>query len=199
MTLTKSEKTSEFIIKSVAPLFNQRGYVGTSMSEITQATGLTKGAIYGNFKNKEELAFEAFAYNVNCVVNLIRDAIKDKPQGLDQLKATVDFYRNYEVYLADLGGCPILNFGVDANHQNPVMLKGVQEIVIKLQGYIVKMLEKGIAEGTIRTGINAAFYAKKLYTLIQGAVFMAFTMEDRNYLEIMMDHVEKLIDLELAV
>jgi len=28
---------------------------------------------------------------------------------------------------------------------------------------------------------------------------MAFTMEDRNYLEIMMDHVEKLIDLELAV
>ena len=50
---TKAEQTSEFIIQKVAPIFNKHGYYGTSMSDLTQATGLTKGAIYGNFKNKE--------------------------------------------------------------------------------------------------------------------------------------------------
>lgn len=199
MTLSKSEKTSEFIVKRVAPLFNQRGYVGTSMSEITQITGLTKGAIYGNFKNKEELAFEAFAYNVNMVVDKIREVVKDEVKGVDQLMAVVDFYRNYEEHLTDLGGCPILNFGVDANHQNPVMLKRVQEIVDKLQGYIVKMLEVGIADKAIKSNIDTKLYAQKIYTLIQGAVFMAFTMEDSNYLHMMMDHVDDLIEQELKV
>ena len=50
--LTKSELTSKFIIETVAPIFNKKGYAATSMSDITNATNLTKGAIYGNFENR---------------------------------------------------------------------------------------------------------------------------------------------------
>jgi len=53
---TKAERTSAFIIERVAPVFNKHGYIGTSMSDLTEATGLTKGALYGNFENKEALA-----------------------------------------------------------------------------------------------------------------------------------------------
>ena len=49
--LTKSEKTTKYIIETVAPIFNKKGYEATSMKDITSATSLTKGAIYGNFKN----------------------------------------------------------------------------------------------------------------------------------------------------
>jgi AcrR family transcriptional regulator len=62
MIITKAAKTSRYIIERTAPIFNRNGYTGTSLSDITKATGLTKGAIYGNFKNKEELALEAFNY-----------------------------------------------------------------------------------------------------------------------------------------
>ena len=47
---TKAEKTKEYIIATSAPIFNKQGYAGTSMSDITKATGLTKGVLYGNFK-----------------------------------------------------------------------------------------------------------------------------------------------------
>ena len=47
--LTKAEQTTQFIIEKVAPLFNQKGYAATSMSDITRVTGLTKGAIYGDY------------------------------------------------------------------------------------------------------------------------------------------------------
>jgi len=199
MKASKSAKTREFILTKVAPLFNQRGYVGTSMSEITNATGMTKGAIYGNFKNKEELAFEAFAYNVRKVVNLIRKMLQDVPSAIGQLKGLTEFYRNYETHIADLGGCPIVNFGVDANYQNPEMLKRVQEIILKLQGYIEKMIQEGIKQEEIKADINPTIQAKKIYTLIQGAVFMAFTMENGLYLNLMMDHVDELIENELKV
>ena len=47
---TKAERTTAFIIETVAPIFSRQGYVGTSMSDLTEATGLTKGALYGNFE-----------------------------------------------------------------------------------------------------------------------------------------------------
>ena len=53
--MSKAEKTKQFIIEKTAPLFNMKGYSGTSMSDITAATGLTKGSMYGNFENKTKL------------------------------------------------------------------------------------------------------------------------------------------------
>ena len=70
---TKAAQTSAFIIETVAPIFNKNGYAGTSLSDITKATGLTKGAIYGNFKNKEELAVAAFNTTVKKMLRRITE------------------------------------------------------------------------------------------------------------------------------
>jgi len=48
----KAEQTRRMIIEKAAPIFNKKGYLGTSISDLTKSTGLTKGAIYGNFKDK---------------------------------------------------------------------------------------------------------------------------------------------------
>ena len=46
----KSKETRKLIIEKAAILFNQKGFHGTSMADIMDATELTKGGIYGNFK-----------------------------------------------------------------------------------------------------------------------------------------------------
>jgi len=69
----KSDRTRALIVEKSASLFNRKGFHGTSLSDIMEATGLTKGGIYGNFKReglnkkgvKEEIALAAFEYNVN--------------------------------------------------------------------------------------------------------------------------------------
>ena len=48
------EATKELIISKSADLFNTQGYKATSLSDITKATGYTKGAIYRHFENKED-------------------------------------------------------------------------------------------------------------------------------------------------
>ena len=115
--LTKAELTKEHILKTVAPIFNQFGYAATSLSEITQATGFTKGAIYGHFENKEELAIKAFNYNVRNMMLRIAEHIKSGDTPLQKLYLISDFYRNYYDYSQQLGGCPLTNIGVDANNQ----------------------------------------------------------------------------------
>jgi len=69
------ENTAEFILSRTAPIFNKNGYVGTSLSDLTKATGLTKGAIYGNFLNKEDLALKAFQWNLKeAILNVGLDS-----------------------------------------------------------------------------------------------------------------------------
>ena len=43
------------IIDAAETLFSRNGYYDTSMDEIVRESGLSKGAIYGHFKSKEEL------------------------------------------------------------------------------------------------------------------------------------------------
>src|SRR5208283_5028756 len=60
--MTKGEQTRREIVRKAAPLFNQKGFAGTSLADLMDATGLQKGGIYRHFSSKEELAAEAFDY-----------------------------------------------------------------------------------------------------------------------------------------
>ena len=60
--MKKGERTRERIIRQAAPLFNQRGYEGSSINEIMAATALEKGDIYRHFRSKQELAAERTAW-----------------------------------------------------------------------------------------------------------------------------------------
>ena len=55
----KKEQTRQRIVAEAAPVFNQRGYAGSSLADLMKATGLEKGGIYRHFSSKEELAGEA--------------------------------------------------------------------------------------------------------------------------------------------
>lgn len=194
----KAEQTTAYIIEKVAPIFNKKGYYGTSMSAITEATGLTKGAVYGNFKNKEDLAFAAFQYNVNLVVDQIKTALAEIDSPLLQLKALIDFYRKYLKNTSAIGGCPIINIGVDANHQNSELLNKVKEVIKKLQYYIERMIVEGQKAGEIKKNCEAKNYAKQIFASIEGAVFMTTIMDDDTYIEEMMRYLNQIIDNELA-
>ena len=61
--MNKAERTRQYIIEKTAPIFNKKGYAGTSLSDMTGATGLTKGSIYGNFNDKDEVALAAFDHS----------------------------------------------------------------------------------------------------------------------------------------
>ena len=51
----KQQRTRGSLLKAAARLFCRHGLEGTSVDQIAQAAGYTKGAFYANFKSKEEL------------------------------------------------------------------------------------------------------------------------------------------------
>jgi len=119
--LTKSDRTKLFIIEKSAPIFNTKGYAATSMSDIISATGLAKGGIYGNFKNKNEIALEAFEYSFNKMREALRFVLKPQTTSVGKLNALLDFYHDYSIKPVIMGGCPILNTAIDVDDTLPFL------------------------------------------------------------------------------
>ena len=191
---TKADKTKLFILEKVAPIFNRNGYVGTTLTDITAATGLTKGAIYGNFKDKEELALKAFDFNVKKVLQRITEKMDEAKTPLGRLRKIFEFYGEYYTQTMIAGGCPVLNIGVDANHRDPILFARVQEIINRLLTAIIDLLQEAVDEGQLKPNTDIEKSTRNIFSMIQGSVFLSSTMKDSTYLVDMVSHLDEYID-----
>lgn len=198
MMISKAERTTNFILETVAPYFNKHGYTATSMADITKATGLTKGAIYGNFESKEDLSLKAFDYNIKRVVEEMKSYTSKAKSPLDKLYALTAFYRVYHDYTSNLGGCPILNVGVDANNNNPDLHVRVKQVITDLQNKMIYLIDKGKEAGQIKIDLDSKIYAKRIFSLMEGSIFMSVTMDSASYIKDMMNYIDEMIDREMT-
>lgn len=194
---TKAERTTAFIIETVAPVFNKHGYVGTSMSDLTDATNLTKGALYGNFENKEALALAAFEYNRSLLLNAIDEHLSIEDNAMAKIENLLDFYKKYDIFTMKMGGCPILNVGIDAQHNNKLLAAAAKETIKEIEGKIALVFENGINNGEFKLPVSPLQFSKQLFTIIQGAISMATITKDRKYLLNTVTYLDVLIKREL--
>ncbi|MDO1511232.1 TetR/AcrR family transcriptional regulator [Maribacter confluentis] len=194
---TKAERTTAYIIETVAPVFNKHGYIGTSMSDLTEATNLTKGALYGNFENKEALALSAFEYNRTLLLNAIDEQLAIEGTAMEKIGNLIAFYKKYDVFTLTMGGCPILNVGIDAQHNNRLLASATKETIKDIEGKIALVLENGVNKGEFKLPVTPLQFAKQLFTIIQGSIAMATLTKDRKYLLNTVTYLEVLIRREL--
>lgn len=188
-----STVTHDFILEKVAPIFNKKGYSGTALSDLTEATGLTKGALYFHFRNKQDLAIQAFRINVKRVINPLSAKMQDCHTAVEKLQVMISYYRAYYEVVEKEGGCPILNMGTDANNNNPELFDAVKVVIVKLETSVIELIRLGISEGGLKQDTDALVFGRNIYCMIEGGVFMAVTHKDRSYLTNMMDLTESLL------
>ena len=162
--MLKSERTKKFIIETVAPIFNKNGYSAMSLSKITEATGLTKGAIYGHFANKEELAQEAPRFSVRRVLKDLNGVVNKGETPLKMLLNMPEFYRNYYEYNKQFGGCPILNIGVDSDNQNRSISDLVRSYNTRILERLASLIDRAKDSNEVKNSIDSMLYAKRFFT-----------------------------------
>ncbi len=191
--MTKAERTRQFIIETTAPIFNKKGYEGTSISDITAATRLTKGSIYGNFKDKDELAAVAFDYNLGRVRNEIVQRSLGLKDPVEQLLVYVNFYGEVYDKIAISGGCPLLNTAVDADDSNPLLFNRVCKAMLEWHSHIRKIVEYGIKKEIFSSGTDAEAFADQFVSLIEGGMLLSKTFRNRTHLDSNLLFIRKMI------
>ncbi len=195
--MSKAEQTRAFIIARTAPIFNRKGVSGTSLSDLTTATGLSKGAIYGNFENKDEVAVAAFEYNVMQVLAEIRIVQSLEKTGKGKLMALLDFYRNMLGREQLHFGCPIANTLTEADDTHPLLYAAVRKSVDYWQQSGERLIEKGKEKGEFKPDADTGAIVSSLFVLIEGGVLLTKGTGDRKYLETALQQAEQLLQTKL--
>ena len=184
--MTKAERTRQFIIEKAAPIFNQKGIAGTSMSDIMEATKLAKGGLYGNFESKDEICLEAYKYLAQSLNDSIELAVAGEPTAKGKLFALLGFYEQ-RLFIKNYAGCPILNFGTEADDTNPQMKQKVNESIDRFRNRIVRIIKAGQESGELHTNFKAETFATKMFAMIEGAILMSKVQTSAEPMHIIMD------------
>jgi len=193
MKLTKAERTKSLIIEKTATIFNKKGYAGTSLSDLTNATNLTKGSIYGNFKNKEEVAIDALKYNISQITNAFSAEIILETSSLNKLLVYPRVYRKIYKDVFKNGGCPILNTLSDADDTYPELLEIASNTITSWKNSICKLIIAGISNKELSPNTNPENIAEIIISLFEGGGLLAKSTGQESFMLNAIDHVEKLI------
>src|ERR1700678_2955126 len=150
--MNKGEQTRKKIVEAAAPIFNKRGYKGSSLSDLMEATGLKKGGIYRHFTSKEELAAEAFDYTWEAAWKARMLHVDGQAPGVTQLKQLIANFIEYRSPVA--GGCPILNTAVDSDDGNSVLRARVGKALRSWVARLESIVKQAAELGEIRTGVD---------------------------------------------
>lgn len=195
-TLTKGARTRQQIVEAAASIFNQRGYEGSTFSELMRATGLEKGGIYRHFSGKEELAAEAFDYMWQTARDLRLTGLNGLT-GVAWLKAYISNFVNNRSPVA--GGCPILNTAIDADDGNPMLRMKVTKALKSWRCRLRTVIENGVESGEIRPGVDAKAAATLIVAALEGALMMSRIERTYEPLRQVQRHLNNYIDRELAI
>jgi AcrR family transcriptional regulator len=191
--MTKSERTKQFIIEQSAPLFNRKGIAGTAMSDIMDATKMAKGGIYGHFESKEELSYAVVDYNLNKLKEALSKAIEKADSTKEKLFACMDLFKNPLQFPVE-GGCPILNFGAEADDTNPVIKEKVKNIIETAQNIIASLIKQGIKNGTFKDTFDAKGFSILMFTAIEGGTMIGRVLDTNKQMTIVIKMLKELIE-----
>ncbi len=193
MKQSKAEQTQQFIIEKSAPIFNEKGFAGTSMNDIIEATGLSKGCIYGNFENKDAIGLSAFDQNYKTIVSYLRLQMDIRPHTIDKLLVYPNTYRIFLELPFLKAGCPILNTSTEADDTHPLLRKKAMEALRFWKNSIEKLVETGIKRNEIKLTANANEFSYILMSLIEGAMMQSKVTGNSEALVVSMNYLEKMI------
>ncbi|MCZ0980735.1 TetR family transcriptional regulator [Streptomyces diastatochromogenes] len=158
--------TYDLVIGAAAAEFALHGFAGTNLADITARTGLTKGALYGHFSSKAELAGEltrSFEAVWDGSLAAAVGAAEESGAALPALRGLLlDLARRVNGDLPFAAGLRLVMDAARAEGTVPVHLDRLCEVVALL-------VRRCQDEGSVRTAHPADVLARLAVALLVGA------------------------------
>jgi TetR/AcrR family transcriptional repressor of nem operon len=177
--MSKAERTRQMIIEHAAPIFNEKGVAGTSVDDVLKSANVAKGCLYGHFESKDELAYASLDYMLGKMRERRELLVSSQNTAKEKLFAYLEMQKN-PLNPMFRGGCPILNFGAEADDTNPVIKEKIQNFL----AYAIKILEdivrQGIQNQEFVEELNPKEFALKFFGAIEGGIMMCRITQSLN-------------------
>jgi TetR/AcrR family transcriptional repressor of nem operon len=176
---SKGDLTRQKIIEKSMQLFSVQGYFHTPIAAIVKAAGLTKGGLYGHFRNKEEIWYAVYAECIRVWKTVVFTGVREIGDPLSRINRVIEnSMKNYLGGGVFEGGCFLLNSLVELAGQAPTMsnhvLKGFRDFTELLRQWLQEAEQRGM----LREGLNLDEIANFLVITLNGAAPLYAASQD---------------------
>jgi AcrR family transcriptional regulator len=139
-----------FILNAAAEIFASEGYHHASISDICKNAGISNGALYKYFKNKEDMFLSIIDYGIDLVNGLYQQFDTNKPvlptlkaifTGINRMARDRSFI--ISIYL-DIGTCTLNSFAE----------KKSADLEIIGRDFLTKLLTNAVSRGEIKNSVD---------------------------------------------
>ncbi len=189
--------TKELVLTEATKLFNTKGYKSTSISDITSATGYTKGALYRHFESKEALEIEAFEKMMGTIFTIMSNKISAENNAKDKLFSLLDMFQNYISNPYIKGGCPLLNVAIEMDDTNDPLKTKAQEALSILKSSIITIIENGKKYKQVKPTVNEGLIATIVIATLEGGIMMSKLQNNNQDISVVVAHLKNWVEEDI--
>ena len=163
------EQTRQQILGVTADLIHRHGYKGLRVDEVVEKTGLTKGALYHHFPNKQALGYAVV--DELFYVMFMQRWQQLRASGEPPLTIISQSFTNPDgdVCQHDLEvGCPLTNLGLEMSYEDEGFRERINKIFEYWAQQIAELLSQGIGQGNVKKDIDPLKTGRFLVSAFQG-------------------------------
>lgn len=168
----KGESTRQKIVDDAARLFHRNGFGATSVHDILEATGLTKGSLYFHFRGKEELALAVLARAHAEFMAFLDAALAGDDPGA-ALARFFDEAIALHRRRGFVGGCLFGNTALEASDAESPYAAAVAGTFAAWKQKLGAVIDRAQERGQVRADLPATQLAETVVALLEGAIMQA--------------------------
>jgi TetR/AcrR family transcriptional repressor of nem operon len=174
LTARRDPSNREKILEAAAALFHRRGFNGTSLDDILEASGVCRSNFYYHFKSKEDLGLEvlrqqARRFEAACITGILENGGLTVRGRLERLYQMVAERQRADEYRC---GCPFGNLAAELGGMHPEFRRQLSEFFARWEECVERCLREGMARGEFRADLEPRSAATALVSQIEGAILL---------------------------
>lgn len=187
----RSEETRNRILMAAVDCFSERGYDVTSVAEICEAAGVSKGAFYHHFPTKQAVflsLMETWLGGLDEQLRALMDAAPDVPSGFAHMSFLVG-----EVFTVAGGHLPMFLEFWTQSMRDPTVWQVVIAPYRRYQDLFAEFIQRGVDEGSLKR-LDPQMTARWLLAMAMGLLLQGLLEPDEGRSEIAQQGILKLVE-----
>ncbi|MBX9588062.1 MAG: TetR/AcrR family transcriptional regulator [Hyphomonadaceae bacterium] len=157
------------LLRRATALFWERGFAGTSVDDVVQATGVSRSSLYTVFPDKTALFLAALEHYLDTVTRAKLERLAQGGRAALAIKRfLLDVADERPSAYAPAHGCLLTNTAVEVGAGEEEIAELVRKAFARLERALTVRLEEARQQGDLSVGTEPKRFARQLVALVQG-------------------------------
>lgn len=188
------EFNREYAVRQAMDVFWEKGYNGTSMQDLVDATDLNRSSIYNSFGSKLELYKTTLQFYQKQSGGLFQKALLNAKNPLEAIRLIFESFLPQMLGKEGDRGCYVMNCKSEMGNREVDVRKWLlanQENTLDIFSELIKV---GQEQNVINSKEDSTTYAYLIFNAFQGFRMTGILVKDRKVLEKIIDNTLKVIE-----